>query len=164
MSDILGIIVDIILACVIAQILERNINNTRVEKDYFINELDVVSGIFTELDRVCSRETCLSLANITYDLSRSRKILARMWKMMEEVEKAYCKPLKGEYDDLFKSIKLLDKQLTDTTTFKSIDGFQPIKIVKNHIYINSTVKPNLDATISEIKERLLRLKIGVNKR
>ncbi len=86
-----------------------------------------------------------------------------MWKMMGEVEKAYCKPLKNEYEELIRSIKLLDQQLTDTTTFNSNDGFQPIKIVKNHIYINSTVKPSLDSTISEIKELLLRLKIAVNK-
>lgn len=164
MSDVLCIFIEIILACVIAQILEKNMNNTRVEKNYFINELDSVRDIFSEMERVCSKETVLSLLNTNYEIGRSRKILNRTWKMMGEVENTYQKSLAEDYNGLMKAIKIIDKQLTDTTTFKPEDGFEAIKIVRNHIYINNTVKPKLDATLSDIKEHLLRLKIKVNKK
>ena len=84
--------------------------------------------------------------------------------MMGEVENSYHNALSEEYYRLINSIKTLDKQLTDTKTFKKEDGFEAIKIAKNHIYINNTVKPMLEATICDIKEHLLRLKIKVNKK
>lgn len=164
MADILSIIIDIILACVIAQVIEKSMNNTRVEKEYFIKELDAVSDIYTELERTCTKDTTLSLINTNYDIGRSRKTLHRMWKMMREVDESYQRLFKKEFDSLMSAIKVLDKQLTDTTTFSSVDGFSPVKIIRNHIYLNKTVKPSIDDTLTEIKERIFRLKIKINKK
>lgn len=163
MSDVLSIVVDIILACVIAQFIEKSISNKRVEKDYFINELDVMNEVVSDLERRCSNETTLSLHNITYELSRSRKILQRMWKMMSEVNQSYHHSHKADYDNLLKTLKDIDRKLTDTNTFSARDGFEPIKIKRNVIYLNSTVKPSIDADMTKVKEQILRMKISINR-
>lgn len=162
MAEILAIVIEIVIACVIAQILEKNMNNTRFEKDYFIAELEAVNEIYSELEKTCAKETTLSLSNINYDIGRSRKVLHRMWKMIGEVKNAYRKHLKNDYDELISTIKALDKQLTDATTFKREDGFEPIKIARNHIYLNGSIKPSIDSSVSKIKELVLKLKIEIN--
>lgn len=163
MPDVLSIVVDIILACVIAQFIEKSISNKRVEKDYFINELDVMNEVVSDLERRCSNENTLSLHNITYDLSRSRKILQRMWKMMNEVNQSFHSSHKAEYENLLKTLKDIDRKLTDTNTFTKRDGFEPIKIKRNVIYLNSTVRPSIDADITHLKELILRMKIRINR-
>lgn len=163
MADVLSIIIDIILAIVIALLIEKSINNTRVEKDYFISELDTVNDIYSELEKICASETVLSLQNVTYNLGRSRKNLQRMWKMMNEVNNTFHKSSQDEFDAIIEQIRSIDSKLTDTSTFKESDGFHPIKIARNHIYLNNSVKPEIDKDFTTLKEKIFHLKIKINR-
>ena len=163
LSDVLAIVIEIILACVIAQLIDNKLNNTRVEKDYFINELDSVNDIYANLEKVCSRETTLSLQNVTYDIGKSRKILQRMWKMMKEVNNDFHKLNQDAFSAMLATINGINSKLTDTSTFKEEDGFTPIKISRDHIYLNNSVKPEIDRDMGYLKDQIFELKIKINR-
>lgn len=163
LADVLAIVIEIILACVIAQLIDNKLNNTRVEKDYFINELDSVNDIYANLEKICSRETTLSLQNVTYDIGKSRKILQRMWKMMKEVNNYFHKSNQDDFSAILATINGINSKLTDTSTFKEEDGFTPIKISRNHIYLNNSVKPEIDRDMGYLKDQIFELKIKINR-
>lgn len=163
LSDLLAIVIEIILACVIAQLIDNKINNIRVEKDYFINELDSVNEIYTNLEKICSRETTLSLPNVTYDIGKSRKTLQRMWKMMKEVNCTFHNSEQNDFNLLLTTINGINSKLTDTSTFKEEDGYTPIKIIRNHIYLNNSIKPEIDRDMGNLKDQIFKLKIKINR-
>lgn len=163
LSDVLAIVIEIILACVIAQLIDKTINNTRVEKDYFITELDSVNEIYTNLEKICSRETTLSLQNVTYDIGKSRKIIQRMWKMTKEVNYSFHNSNQNDFNEMLTTINGINSKLTDTSALKEEDGFTPIKILRNHIYLNNSVKPEIDKDLGRLKDQIFRLKIKINR-
>lgn len=163
MADVLSVLVDVFLACVVAQLINKSIHNSRVEKDFLISELNSFNTIIVDLERVCSRETILSLPNTNYDIGRSRKVLQRMWKITEEVDRSFHLSHQKDFDEILDLVKKLGTKLTDAKYFQSKDGFQPIKIAKNHIYLNNSVKPEIDKDITNIKERVLQMKVAINK-
>lgn len=162
-ADVLSIVVDIALAFIIAKIIEKSIQDSRVEKDFFIKEIDTVSDILTDLDKICSKETTLSLNTTVYEISRARKLFLRVWKSLEEMKVSFCKAHQKEKAELLTALRELNTQLTDVRSYDGRNDIQPIKLSGGHIYLNATVKPEIDECIAGIKDRLLKMKIGINK-
>lgn len=162
-ADVLSVIVDIALAFMVAKIIEKSIQDSRVEKDFFIKEIDTVSDILTDLDKICSKETTLSLSTTVYEISRARKLLLRVWKSLEEMKARYSKSHQKDKTELLTALRDLNTRLTDVRSYDGRNDIQPIKLSRGHIYLNATIKPEIDECIAGIKDKLLRMKIGINK-
>lgn len=163
MAEILSIIVNVILTCVIAQIVNKSLNNSRVEKDFFIKELDSINSIYSDLEKKCSRDISLSLQNTTYDIGRSRKTVHRIWSRMYYINRTFHKTHNNDIDKILITINNLNSMLTDSKYFSENQGYNPIKIAKNHIYLNNSVRPDIDKTISNIRDLIFKLIVSINK-
>lgn len=162
LSDVLAIVVDLFLACYIARLIEKGIQDQRVEKDFFIKELSETQQTLSELERNCSGTTNLSLYVTVYEVEKARKNLQRIWGIMNVRNKAFHKKHNKDFEELIVLVKKLNSQLTDSNFFISYQGCEPIKITKGHIYLNRTVQPEIGKTFGKIKDCLFDWKIKIN--
>lgn len=160
--DILTIIVEIFLACYIARLIEKGIQDQRVEKDFFIQELSSTQDSLIELERSCSRTTSLSLNLTIYEVEKIKRNLIRIWEIMATRNKSFHDKNNNDYQKLLTSIKTLNTQLTDSNYFNNIKGISPVKIVKGVIHLNHTVIPGINKTFTSIKDSIFSWKIKIN--
>ncbi|MBO4843960.1 MAG: hypothetical protein J5490_05150 [Bacteroidales bacterium] len=162
MADVLSIVVNILLAILVAVMIERGMQNQRVEKDFFISELNEAQQSFSDLERMCSRNNSLSLQLTVYEVEKAKKNLVRMWNNMGEQEGNFHKKHNDEFLTLIQNIKTLNTQFSDSNYYKDKTGYKPITIKRNHIYLNNTVKQEIGRTFSIIKDAIFQLKIAIN--
>lgn len=162
LSEILAILVEIGLAIFIALLVEKGMQNQRVEKDFFISELDEAQHTFSDLAKDCSRIVPLSLNQTVYQVEKPKKDLLKMWETMEIRNKSFHDKKKTEFDNLITYIKTLNSQLSDSTYFKEADGYKPVNITKSVIHLNGTVTKVIDETFGNIKESIFKMKIAIN--
>ena len=162
LSDVLSIEVELFLACYIARLIEKGIQDQRVEKDFFINELSDTQQTLSELERNCSGTTNLSLYVTVYEVEKARRNLQRIWGIMSVRNKEFHKKHNKDFEKLVILVKKLNSQLTDSNYFTSYQGCEPVKITKGHIYLNRTVQPEIGKTFGKIKDSLFDWKIRIN--
>ena len=162
LSDVLSIVVELFLACYIARLIEKGIQDQRVEKDFFINELSDTQQTLSELERNCSGTTNLSLYVTVYEVEKARRNLQRIWGIMSVRNKEFHKKHNKDFEKLVILVKKLNSQLTDSNYFTSYQGCEPVKITKGHIYLNRTVQPEIGKTFGKIKDSLFDWKIRIN--
>ena len=162
LPDVLAIVVELFLACYIARLIEKGIQDQRVEKDFFINELSDTQQTLSELERSCSGTTNLSLYVTVYEVEKARKNLQRIWGIMSVRNKVFHKKNNNDFEKLVILVKMLNSQLTDSNFFTSDQGYEPVKITKGHIYLNRTVQPEIGKTFGKIKDSLFDWKIRIN--
>ena len=160
--DVLAIIIELFLACYIARLIEKGVQDQRVEKDFFINELSDTQLALTELERNCSKTTPLSLYVTVYEVEKAKKNLLRIWSIMEVRNKAFHGKHKDEFEKLVTLVKELNSQLTDSSYFNNVEGCNPVKITKGLIHLNHTVQPAIGKTFNKIKDSLFDWKIKIN--
>lgn len=164
-ADVLTIIVEVLLAVFITKVLEKSIQESRVEKDFFISDLSRVEDIFTEIDKACSAaNNILSFSFIVDSSSRAKRILNKCWKLLELYDEGFTKRNKTNYESVIQSIKEVDKRLTEPMFYEYQKGFHPIKIVKRKIYLNDTIKTDIEDAISQVKSNVFKLKVLINKK
>lgn len=162
LSDVLGIIVEICLAIFIALLVEKGLQNQRVEKDFFISELDDAQTAYSELAKICSRMNPLSFNQTVYQVEKSKRDLINIWETMKVRNKAFHDDKQKEFDALINLIKNLNSQLSDSAYFKPENDFKPVNITKNLIHLNNTVIKEIDNSFDKIKESIFKLKIAIN--
>lgn len=162
LSDVLTILVDIALAIVLAILIEKGMQNQRVEKDFFITELDEIQKSFTELGKFCSRLVPLSLNQTVYQVEKPRKDLLKLWETMEIRNKSFHGKKKDEFNELIKTIKKLNSQLSDSSYFSAADGYKPVSIKRGTIHLNGSVTEEIDKSFGEIKDAIFKMKIAIN--
>lgn len=162
LSDVFAILVEIGLAIVIALLVEKGMQNQRVEKDFFISELNEAQQAFSELAKDCSRLVPLSLNQTVYQVEKPKKDLLKMWDTMGIRNQSFYAKKKPEFDTLLTNIKLLNSQLSDSKFFKIEDGYKPVNITKGVIHLNNTVTKPIDETLSNIKGCIFKMKIAIN--
>lgn len=161
-SDILAVFVEVVLAFIIVNVIENSAQNHRVEKDFFISELNEVQQTLTELEKSCSNTGALSLTQTVYEIAKSQKSLVGLWKAMNERNQNFHANKNKDFEAIIGKLKLLNSQLTDANFFKIDNGYEPVKIVRGHIYLNKTINSELDMTFAEIKEGIFDMKIAIN--
>lgn len=162
-SDVLGILVECVLAVFIVRAITKKDEEKRVEKEFFIKEYDKAQEVISELEKECATQNILSLDVTTYNLSRCRKTVVKVWMKIRELYPAFTKRNEANQTDLLIKIKSLDSKLTDTKSYQGIKGIEPLKITNRKVYLNGTIKPMIDDDISELKLMLLDMKLLVNK-
>lgn len=161
-TDVLTLVVEVGLALFVANVLERGLQNKRVEKDFYLKELDDILIIFSELERLCAQQSVLSLDVTVESLSRSKRILNRLWKLKEEYETSFARQNQKVYNTVLASIKDVDKKLTDAKALNGEPKVTPIKISNGKIYLNSSVRPIIEESISQAKKDLFKMKVLIN--
>lgn len=161
-AEVLTLIVEIFLAIFVANVIERSLQNKRVEKDFYLKELDDVLEILSELEKLCAEQNVLSFDVTVERLSRSRRILSRLWKLKNEYEKAFVSRYNDDYVTILATIKDIDSKLTDSKTLQGMPKVIPIKISKGKIYLNATVRPTIEDSISQTKANIFKMKILIN--
>ena len=61
-----------------------------------------------------------------------------------------------------KSIKQVDTYLTDTKAFEKIENTEPVKITNGKIYLNKSVRPSIEDSISAVKKDIFVMKLLIN--
>lgn len=161
-SDVLAILVEIGIAIIIAWLVEKGMQNQRVEKDFFISELDDAQRFFSELEKDCSRLSTLSLQQTIFQIEKNKKDLIKMWETIEIRNKRFHDKNSNEFDGLIKTIKMVNSQISDSNFFNERDGFKPVKINKGVIHLNNTVVTTIIDTIDSIKDCIFKMKIAIN--
>lgn len=161
-SDILAILVEIGIAIIIAWLVEKGMQNQRVEKDFFISELDDAQCFFSELEKDCSRLSTLSFQQTIFQIEKTRKDLMKMWETIEIRNKRFHDKKNNDFDGLIKTIKVVNSQLSDSNYFKEYDGCKPIIIKKGDIHLNNTVVTMITDTLDSIKDCIFRMKLAIN--
>lgn len=162
-SDVLGILVECALAVFIVRAITKKDEESRVEKEFFISEYDKAQEVITELEKECATHNVLSLDVTTYNLSRCRKTVVKIWMKIGELYPNFKKKNEGKQTSLLAKIRSLDSKLTDTKSYQGMKGIEPLKIKNRKVYLNGTIKPLIDDDISELKLMLLDMKLYVNK-
>ena len=162
-SDVLGILVECALAVFIVRAITKKDEERRVEKEFFIGEYDKAQEVITELEKECATQNVLSLDVTTYNLSRCRKTVVKVWMKIGELYPNFKKKNEETQTSLLAQIKSLDSKLTDTKSYNGVKGIEPLKITNRKVYLNGTIKPLIDDDISELKLMLLDMKLYINK-
>lgn len=162
LPDVLAIVIELFLACYIARLIEKGVQDQRVEKDFFINDLTDTQQTLTELERTCSRTTPMSFQITVYEVEKARKNLQRIWGIMKVRNKSFYAKHNNEFEILISLVKELNSQLTDSNYFETVEGCEPIKITKGLIHLNHTVQPVIGKTFGKIKDSLFDWKIKIN--
>ena len=162
LSEIFAILVEIGLAIVIALLVEKGMQNQRVEKDFFISELDDAQRAFSELAKDCSRLVPLSLNQTVYQVEKPKKDLLKMWDTLGIRNQSFHDKKKPEFDTIIANIRTLNSQLSDSTFFKKEEGYKPVSITKGVIHLNNTVTKPIDETFGNIKDSIFKMKIAIN--
>lgn len=162
-SAVLGILVECALAVFIVRAITKKDEEKRVEKEFFISEYDKAQEVISELEKECATQNVLSLDVTTYNLSRCRKTVVKIWMKIGELYPGFKKKNEVRQTSLLAKIKSLDSKLTDTKIYKGMKGIDALKIKNRKVYINGTIKPLIDDDISELKLMLLDMKLCVNK-
>lgn len=161
-SEVIAIVVDVVLALFIVNVLEKSAQNSRVEKDFYLKELDDVLSIFSEMEQLAAKQIDISFDVIVEALSRSRRVLNRFWKLKIEHNPIFSARAKKQYNLILKSIKQVDTYLTDTKAFEKIENTDPVKITNGKIYLNKSVRPSIEDSISAVKKDIFVMKLLIN--
>lgn len=162
-TEVIAIVVDIFLAWYIVSVLEKNAHNSRVEKEFYLKELDDIFSVFSEMEQTCAKQTVLSLDVVVSGLARSKRIFNRFWKLKVEHDRDFLSKWEKQYYKVLACIKIVDASLTDAQSYKDKANVEPIVIRNGKIYINKTVRPLIEEAISTVKKEIFEMKLLINK-
>ena len=163
LMDILTIVVDLFIACIVVRTVEKGLQNKRIEKDIYIAELNSIINILEPLGDKCAKDTTLSYNVTVYNIGRMRKCFVRLWRMIEERDHGFSKEQSNKKEQFINLARSLDTLLTDSSDYNRVDvSYDCVTIRRGNIYLNNTIKPVIDNTLTAIKDIILRLKIDIN--
>lgn len=161
--DILAVITDLFIAGIVVWAVEKGLQNKRIEKDIYIAELNSIIDILEPLGDKCAKDTILSYNVTVYNIRRMRKSFIRLWQMIEERNPDFSKKQSKKKEEFINQVRKLDTLLTDSSEYNRVeDSYDCVSLSRGNIYLNSTIKPVIDNTLTSIKEIILRFKIDIN--
>lgn len=163
LMDIFAVLIDLFIAAIVVSVVEKGLQNKRVEKDIYIAELNSIINILEPLGDKCATDKTLSYNVTVYDIGRMRKGFIRLWQMIEERESQFLKKTKQKKEQFTNLIRTLSTLLTDSDEYNRVeDSYHCVRVTKGTIYLNNSIKPVIDGTITSIKDIILKLKIDIN--
>lgn len=163
LMDILAILTDLFIAAIIVSVVEKGLQNKRIEKDIYIAELNSIINVLEPLGDKCAKDTTLSYNVTVYNIGRMRKSFVRLWKMFEERETQFSKKQDEKKEQFTNQIRILSTLLTDSEEYNRVeDSYDCVTVTRGNIYLNNSIKPVIDSTITSIKDIILKLKIDIN--
>ena len=163
LMDIFAILTDLFIAAIIVSVVEKGLQNKRIEKDIYITELNSIINILEPLGDKCAKDTTLSYAVTVYNIARTRKSFVRLWTLIEESDYQFSKRQNEKKEQFTNLIRRLSTLLTDSDEYNRVeDSYECVRVTRGNIYLNNSIKPIIDNTITSIKDIVLKLKIDIN--
>lgn len=163
LMDIFAVLTDLFIAAIVVNVVEKGLQNKRIEKDIYITELNSIINVLEPLGDKCAKDTTLSYNVTVYNIGRMRKSFVRLWKMFEERETQFSKKQNDKKEQFTNLIRNLSTLLTDSEEYNRVeDSYDCVTVTKGNIYLNNSIKPVIDSTITSIKDIILKLKIDIN--
>lgn len=163
LMDIFAILTDLFIAAIVVNVVEKGLQNKRIEKDIYITELNSIINVLEPLGDKCAKDTTLSYNVTVYNIGRMRKSFVRLWKMFEERDTQFSKKQNDKKEQFTNLIRNLSTLLTDSEEYNRVeDSYDCVTVTKGNIYLNNSIKPVIDSTITSIKDIILKLKIDIN--
>ncbi len=161
--DIFAVLTDLFIAAIVVNVVEKGLQNKRIEKDIYITELNSIINVLEPLGDKCAKDTTLSYNVTVYNIGRMRKSFVRLWKMFEERDTQFSKKQNDKKEQFTNLIRNLSTLLTDSEEYNRVeDSYDCVTVTKGNIYLNNSIKPVIDSTITSIKDIILKLKIDIN--
>lgn len=154
--DALSIFLTIGCAIYIARVLEKEVQDNRIEKDLFISQVEKIETPIVEIENNLSSCTYTFIVNL---YSRSNIARHKFFKRIETLKSGSFidKDIK---DSLTKSFKQLKPLLTDTApTYQDIPD---IKIKSGRITYSPNRLVEIQEVLQNIQDDLFKLKIMIN--
>lgn len=163
LMDIFAVLTDLFIAAIVVSVVEKGLQNKRIEKDIYITELNSIINVLEPLGDKCAKDTTLSYNVTVYNIGRMRKSFVRLWKMFEERDIQFSKKQNDKKEQFTNLIRNLSTLLTDSEEYNRVeDSYDCVTVTKGNIYLNNSIKPVIDSTITSIKDIILKLKIDIN--
>lgn len=163
LMDIFAVLTDLFIAAIVVNVVEKGLQNKRIEKDIYITELNSIINVLEPLGDKCAKDTTLSYNVTVYNIGRMRKSFVRLWKMFEERDTQFSKKQNDKKEQFTNLIRNLSTLLTDSEEYNRVeDSYDCVTVTKGNIYLNNSIKPVIDSTITSIKDIILKLKIDIN--
>lgn len=163
LMDIFAVLTDLFIAAIVVSVVEKGLQNKRIEKDIYITELNSIINVLEPLGDKCAKDTTLSYNVTVYNIGRMRKSFVRLWKMFEERDTQFSKKQNDKKEQFTNLIRNLSTLLTDSEEYNRVeDSYDCVTVTKGNIYLNNSIKPVIDSTITSIKDIILKLKIDIN--
>lgn len=160
--DVLELFVTIFLGIYIARIIEKQIQDKRVEKDILLKRIEQIEFLIEEFEKI-EIGVPQTYTQITHRISKAREKKNRMIKSIQQktINNKLIHPQINEIQEKlkndFKTLKLL---LTNTPA--QISNHPEVKIENGNIVYYESRLNEINATLFDVNDRLLELKLIVN--
>jgi hypothetical protein len=162
--DVITLIVTIAMGIYIAWILEKEVQDNRIEKDMYLAKIGVIEGILDELDSMFHTYNGQS---IDY-----KKVVSLEHRIRTKKNSIFKYILNNSHGKINKELSKYDEQLK--TEFKDLRNFltqtsvsesepKDIEITDNQANYSSERTTNVLSSINSIDNKLLEIKVLVNK-
>lgn len=159
--DAFSLIVTIGLAIYIAKVIEKGVQDDRIEKDLFLNHLEQIEKPLLAIDDILDSQDAL-YSTIVGSFSKSNKEHYKFFKRVNDKsilrDKIRINSYEKQIDDNFKSLKPL---LTDTP--KNQTENKDIVMENGTIKYSEGRKTEIHNALSEILDALFTIKIIINR-
>lgn len=160
--DILELIVTIFLGIYIARIIEKRLQDKRIEKDILLKNIEQIEYLIQEFEKIEVGEP-ISYIKITHRISKAREKKNRMLSNIihkvkpNKIIDSQIEDIKSKLKNDFKTLKLL---LTNTPPQET--GSTEVKVINGNITYFESRLNEIFAVLFDINDRLLELKLIVN--
>lgn len=162
--DVITLIVTIAMGIYIAWILEKEVQDNRIEKDMYLTKIGVIEGILDELDRMF--HTCNG-QSIDYKkvVSLEHRIRTKKNSIFKHILNNSHGKINKELSKYDEQLKMEFKDLRNFLTQTSVSESEPkdIEITDNQANYSSERTTNVLSSINSIDNKLLEIKVLVNK-
>ena len=160
--DILELIITIFLGIYIARIIEKKLQDKRIEKDIFIKNIDQIEYLIQEFEKIEVGDP-ISYSKITNRISKAREKKNRLlFNIIKKVKPN--KIINSQIEDvqikLKNDFKILKNLLTNTPS-QEIDQAD-VRLINGKITYFDTRLKEIFAVLFDINDKLLELKLIVN--
>lgn len=157
--DVISLIVTALMAWYVSRILEKNIQDKRIEKDLILSKIDEVDQAINSLISLNSSESIVSYVEVVHVLKKSKKWSARFWSIIEQKYKGLSDKEKGNYTSMLNKMQEANRLCTYTPP-TGID--ENILIVSGEIIYSNARKYEIDIKLESIRDDLIEFKMKVN--
>lgn len=159
LMDAITLLGTALMAWYVARVLEKNIQDKRLEKDLILNKIDEVDQAINALINLNSSGDEIAYVKVVHLLQKSRKWSSRFWSIIDKKYKPLYKKEKNRYDDMMVKIRQVNRLCTYTSP---AGNDQDIRILDGIITYSDNRKYELDSKLESIRDDLLEFKLEVN--
>ena len=157
--DVFSLIVTALMAWYVSRILEKNIQDKRMEKDLILSKIDEVDQVVNSLILLNSSESVIPYVKVVHLLTKSRKWSIRFWSIIQQKYKGLSDAENEKYTSMLSKMGEA-RRLCTYTPPTGVD--ENILIANGEITYRNARKYEIDIKLESIRDDLIEFKMKVN--